>query len=147
MIRYFLSTGDEIVSNIFTPYVWKEHGLGTLLDKEIKNKNYGKDLELLLIKYYVDGKFNVNEPRSPKVSNYSKKNKDIAVDIVVTPELFHNKNEFERREFILDSTMNAVKLVKDKLTKKKLDINFDELLLDAGLVGNNYLQYKNPIVK
>jgi hypothetical protein len=142
MIGYFLSAGDEIVSNIFTPYVWKENGLGTLLDKEIKNKNYGNDLELLLIKYYVEGRFDVNGPSFPKVSSYSKKNKDIAVDITVTPELFHNRNEFERREFIIDSTLNAVKLVRDKLSPKNLAINFDELLSDVTSVRNSYLQLK-----
>jgi len=145
MIKYFLNAGDEAVSNVFSPYIWKDHGLGTLFESEFLNKSYGENLRLLLIMYYVEGKFNINGPEQPKVSNYSNKNKDISVAITVRPEMFHNRNEFERREFIVDSTINAIKLVQSKLSKKKLEIKFDELLSDVIEVGNKYLKYKIPI--
>ena len=143
MIKYFLKMGDETVSKMFSPYVWEAQGFATLFENRFLNKDYGPDLEMLLIMYYVEGKFETNGPEHPKTGNYSKKNKDINVAITVKPAQFHDRNEFERREFILDSTINAVKLVRNKLTKKKLNINFDELLMDITSVGNAYLKYEN----
>jgi hypothetical protein len=145
MIGYFLKSGDETTSEMFKPYIWKEHGFGTLFENKFINKDYGTDLKLLLIKYYVEGEFDTNGPEFPKANNYSNKNKDIGVEITVRPEQFHKRNEFERREFIIDSTLNGVKLVRDKLTKKKLDINFEELILDITSVGNEFLKYERPI--
>jgi hypothetical protein len=139
MIGYFIKSGDERVSEMFTPYIWKEHGLGTLYENKFLNKDYGKDLNLILIKYYVEGKFEIYGPKFPKVTSFSNKNKDIGIEISVSCEYFHNRNEFERREFVLDSTINAVKLVKDKLQKRKLDIKFDELISDINSVGKEYL--------
>jgi hypothetical protein len=139
VIGYFINSGDEAVSLMFTPYIWQEHGLATLFENTYSNKSYGPDLKLLLIMYYVEGKFDINGPWFPKVSNYSSKNKNINVAFTVKPEQFHNRNEFERREFVLDSTINAVKLVKDKLQKRNLDIKFDELISDINSVGKEYL--------
>lgn len=119
-------------------------GFGLLIKRKIRNKDYGDALDLLLIKYYVEGKFSRYLPHEPKVNNYMSKSKDISVDIVVTKELFHDCNEFERREFIVDSTLNAVKLVRDKLKKKKLDIDFEVLINDLKEVSEEYLKKEEP---
>lgn len=129
---------------MFTPYVWKEHGLDTLIEVKLAKENYGTDLDLLLIQYYVEGKFSSYLPEQPKVGNYLKKNKDIAVAIAVTRDIFHDQNEFERREFIVDSTLNAIELVKAKLIKKKLDIDFDRLIKDIKELANVYLKRTEP---
>lgn len=139
MIGYFIKSGDESVSDIFTPYVWRERGFETLFKNTIGKKDYGSDLKLLLIKFYVEGKFEISGPEQPKLSNYSTKNKDIAVDIAVTPKDFHNKNDKERRSFVVNSTLNAIDLVREKLSKKKLDIDFDQLLNDVRIAGKKYL--------
>ncbi|MES2330985.1 MAG: hypothetical protein V4539_15385 [Bacteroidota bacterium] len=145
MIKYFLKTGDEDVSKMFSPYVWQTNGLATLFERTFLNKDYGADLKLLLIMYYVEGRFDINGPQNAKVNNYSNKNKDISVAIAVTPELFHNKNEFERRKFIVDSTLNAVKLVRNKLEKRKLDIDFDLLVSDITIASSEFLKHQKLI--
>ncbi|WP_109672055.1 hypothetical protein [Dyadobacter jejuensis] len=147
MIGYYLSTGDEEVSNMFSPYVWKENGLDTLMDLKLAKKNYGDDLDLLLIQYYVEGKFSSYLPEEPKVGNYLKKNKDIAVAIAVTRDVFHDRNEFERREFIVNSTLNAIELVRKRLIKKKLDIDFDSLIRDVKELAYIYLKREEPYSK
>jgi hypothetical protein len=144
MVKYYLSLGDEEVGDMFTPYVWKKFGLDTLMQKKLINRDYGVDLKLLLIQYFVEGKFSTYIPAHPKPGNYIKKNKDIAVAVGVTPEVFHNRNEFERREFILESTLGSIKLVKEKLAKKKLDVNFDKLLSDIHEIGKEYLKSPKP---
>jgi|GEM_PF-1410944 len=143
MIRYYINAGDERGSEMFTPYVWKDSGLGTLIKSGLEEKKYGVDLNLLLIQYYVAGEFSRYLPEEPKVSNYSTKNKDISVAIGVPSTLFHDRNEFERRVFVIDTTLNAIKLVKVKLEKKKLDIDFSKLIQDITHLGDQYLMKKD----
>ncbi len=149
MVKYFTSCGDERGSKMFTPYIWKNSGFGALIDKITLDKRYGNDLKLLLVKYYIEGEFSSASdlPSEPKVLNYSTKNKDIAVNLPVTRELFHDRNEFERREFIVDSTLNTVKLVRDKLKKKKLDIDFESLMKDITEISEEYLKRPEPYSK
>ena len=143
MIGYYLNSGDQEGSDMFSPYVWSKHGLDTLMEKKLSN-DYGKDMDLLLIQYYIEGRFSNYLPVPPKLGNYMKKSKDITVAVGVTRKLFHDRNEFERREFIVDSTLGAIKLVKERLVKKKLDINFDKLLQDIKEISQEYLQYPEP---
>lgn len=145
MIGYFLKGGDSDVSDIFTPYVWGQYGIGTKLEKGLKQE-YGHDLKLLLIQYYVEGKFAVNGPDKPKVNNYSTKNKDISVAIPVSPELFHLRNDFERREFIIDSTLTAIRLVEERLAKRKLQVDFEALLNDFQTQAQEYLKQPGPLL-
>jgi cellulose biosynthesis protein BcsQ len=139
MIGYFIKSGDENVSEIFTPYVWKENGFENIFKTIIGEKDYGKDLKLLLIKYYVIGKFEINAPEQPKASNYSTNNKDIAVDVTVMPKDFHDRNDKERRTFIVNSTLSAIDLVRARLSKKKLDIDFDQLISDVEKAGKSFI--------
>lgn len=139
IIKYYVSCGDDKISEMFTPYVWKEYGLDTVLEKCIQSQKFDSDLYLLLVEYYVEGKFDVNGPEYPKVSNYSKKNKSVSVAFTVRKKMFHDRNEFERREFIVDSTIQAIRLVKEKLSKKKLNIDFDQLLLEIKPAIEKYL--------
>jgi hypothetical protein len=125
MVGYYLHAGDEESANIFTPYIWGTSGLGIRIKSQLDPKSFGTDLDLILIKYYLEGKFSSYLPLEPKLGNYLRKNKDIGLDIGVRAEAFHERDEFERREFIVDSTMEAVELVQKRLSKKKLDINFE----------------------
>ena len=144
MIGYYISCGDTEVCDVFTPYVGMGKGIGIQIESVMKKENYGNDMELLLIQYYVEGRFSSYLPSQPKLGNYVKKNKDIAVAIGVTRAQFHSRNEFERREFIFDITLNAIKLFNERLIKKKLDINFDKLLCDFQNVAKEYLKRPDP---
>lgn len=129
---------------MFSPYVWGDSGLGQLIKRRTSGKSYGSDLDLLLIKFYIEGKFSSYLPLEPKLGNYTSRSKDIGIDIAVTKELFHSRNEFERREFVVDSTLNAVELIRDKLKKKKLNIDFDALISDLNEISADYLKKKEP---
>ncbi|QKJ30358.1 hypothetical protein HQ865_11510 [Mucilaginibacter mali] len=142
MIGYYISCSDE-VCDMFKPYVWGKHGIDTVMKIELSN-DYGTDLNLLLIQYYVEGKFSNYLPIEPKLGNYKKDSKDITIAIGVTRKGFHEKEEFERREFVVDSTLLAIKLSKNKLFKKKLNIDFDKLLNDVKRVADEYLKYPEP---
>jgi len=147
MVGYYISTGDEEVGSKFIPYVFGDNGLGKLIKEHISNKDYGDDLKLLLIQYYVEGKFSRYLPEEPKLGNYKKKDRNIAIAIGVPCRLFHSRNEFERREFVVDSTLNAVNVVREKLEKKKLDINFDSLLSDLKEISKKFLETQGSYSK
>lgn len=138
MIGYFIKSGDEQVSEMFTPYIWKDKGIGTLIDKELSNKTYGDGLKLILIQYYVEGRFAVNGPEIPTVGKYVNKDKSINVAITVKPNDFHNKKESDRKKYIFDTTINAIELVRDKLIHKKLNFDFSNLINDVKNVFTLY---------
>lgn len=129
MIGFFIKSGDTEIGNLFRQYVWKELGIDVLIKKNIIN-NYSKDLNLLLIMYYVEGKFPVNPPEDGKVNNYSTKEKSISVSISVTKEKFHERTEEERRKFIVESIKLAVKKVNERMSKKKMEFDAEGLLSD-----------------
>src|SRR5262245_12155604 len=121
MIGYFVGSGDTEVGKIFTPYLWGEKGLATLLEP-LKDKNYDGDLRLLLIEYYIEGKFSkIFDLEAIKIRNYSNKNKDISVKVPVTRSSFQDRDENGRRKYLVHTTLNAVELVEKRLTKKKLN--------------------------
>jgi hypothetical protein len=139
MIGYYIHAGDDESANMFIPYIWGVAGLGIRIRNHLDISNLGTDLDLILIKYYLEGKFSSYLPIEPNLGNYLKKNKDIGLDIGVTKEAFHLREEFERREFIVDSTMKAVSLVHNRLSKKKLDINFNLLMEQLNIITHEYL--------
>ena len=139
MIGYYLHAGDEESADMFTPYIWGSNGLGKRIKNQLDVSNLGFGLNLLLVKYYLEGKFSSYLPLEPKLGNYLKKNKDIGIDIGVTREAFHLREEFERREFIEDSTMKAVSMVQKRLDRKKLDINFALFIDKLNIITHEYL--------
>ena len=61
--------------------------------------------------------------------------------------MFQDWNEYDRRKYIISSTVDAIKLVQEKLEKKKINIRFNELLSDIIEIGNSYLKQEAPIYK
>lgn len=139
MIAYFVSSGDPRVDAMFAPYIWGPSGLGTLLEP-LRHKPYGDDLILLLIKFYVEGRFSYFYfPSRFKVENYSTKNRDIAVVIPVTRSVFHEVSEEQRREFVLRSTLEAIAAVRARLEKRKVNVDFDRLVKDVEEIGKVFI--------
>ncbi|MCL4507815.1 MAG: hypothetical protein M1434_00880 [Chloroflexi bacterium] len=138
MIGYFFKAGDPQVASMFLPYIGGPSGLGTLLEP-LMHKNYGDALTLLLIQYYVEGKFQINLPDHLKVRNYSTKNRDIAVVIPVTRSVFHEASEEQRREFLLRSTLDAISAVRARLEKRKVNVDFYRLVKDVEEIGKVFI--------
>jgi len=139
MIGYFVKAGDHDVGEIFRPYIWGASGLGKRL-KKIEHKDYGEGLSLLLIQYYVEGKFPIFGPHQLKVRNYSTKNKAISVAIPVKHSDFHDVRELQRRQFILSSTIAAIDAVEARLKKRKLNVDFASLRDDVKRIGRAFVE-------
>ncbi|MFA6096301.1 MAG: hypothetical protein WC788_01580 [Candidatus Paceibacterota bacterium] len=137
MIGYFIETWGPEIGNIFDKYIDEYKNI--YIKKYIRNKHYGKGLELLLIRYRISGKFRKYEEIKPEVLNYSKKNNDIGVVVRVKAEDFLALSDQQKKQLLADTTKQAVLDVRKKLEKKKLDINFDQLLKDLEEVNAKYL--------
>ena len=141
VIGYFQKTGIGDSDVDFSAYIWGDKGYVKLL-KEILSKNYGNDLELLLIQYYVEEDYKPGwSPEKSRLSNYSNKNKDIAVAFSVTKDKFHNVSEGERRKFVAETTLQAIDLVEERLGKRKLDIDFKRLRKDVVKAGEEFMRH------
>lgn len=139
MIGYFVGSGDVGVDEMFTPYLWGKEGFANKL-KSLGQNNYGEGLKLLLIEYIVEGDFSgffaVDKVR---VRNYSSENKDISVVIPVKRIEFHECDDKRKREFIVRTTLNAIKLVQLRLVKRNLEINFGLLMSDVEKLGQDFI--------
>jgi hypothetical protein len=138
MVGYFVSSGDPEVDSMFAPYVWGATGLANLL-KPLKLKNYGTELKLLLIEYYVEGKFTEHLFDEIRLRNYSTKSKDISAQVPVRRSDFHDRTDRQRREFLLKTTLEAIELVRGRLEKRKLGVDFDRLRQDVEAVGIDFV--------
>lgn len=139
MIRYFIKAGGRDADTMFSKYLYANNGFDTIFKDITKRRDYGDGLKLLLIKYYVDGEVSKYQSTGKRISNYSNKNKDISVDVYVNEEIFHSKDENDRKKFIIDSTLSSVKKVKEKLNKKRLQIDFNLLIDDIERAQDLYL--------
>lgn len=138
----------------FNKYYWnypsEEIRLGSVNYEEFMegkwliSSHYWKDLELLLIQYHISTPNNLwdfNYALELKtLGNYSSKEKAISVIIPVILEEFLNLSPYERKKKFADDALYAVKLVRDRLEKKKLDIDFDKLISDVEKCNEEYLR-------
>lgn len=142
MIRYFLKQyGPDKDGDIFNK---DNNHYDHFQRKEIGYPAYWNDLKLLLIQYHMSTRndvvdFNDATKFRKELSNYSSKEKDISVIIPVILEEFLKLSPQERKKKFADDAMYAVKLVRERLEKKKLDIDFDRLISDLEKCNAAYL--------
>lgn len=138
IIGYFIDQGDNLPeSNKFVDYnnVYDY----SFLDPFFKNKKYGNDLDLILIQYHISGKFRDWMQIRPRALNYSNKEKAISVIVGVKKEDFLALSHQQKKQFLVDTTRQAVLDVRARLEKKKLDVDFDSLVKDLDEVNKKYL--------
>ncbi|MDR0866130.1 MAG: hypothetical protein LBO74_14535 [Candidatus Symbiothrix sp.] len=113
----------------FTPYIWKEHGVSTVLKKMKTNRFFGQDLDLALFQFYVKPT-PIELQYLKEIGAYRRKEKSIGIPIIVNDENFFNKSEEDRYNFIKTSILLKMDLLEDVVKKKKLDTNMDLLKKD-----------------
>jgi hypothetical protein len=129
LFGYFIKAGDDKVSELIAPLIWGREGILSLLES-VSKKDYGRDLELVLIQYYVEGEFPVHGPEEMKVGRYSSKEKNIAVAITVHKHNFHNLERNDRKDFVSKTSLDAFEAVAKKLSKRKLYFDFENWIND-----------------
>ena len=136
MIGYFIQAGDVNVDEKFSPYVWPYRNI---IHQNIKGKDYGIGLKLIVIEYILEGKFIAFPEKRIYLTPVRKKEQALSVRIGVT-KAFGNWNDLDKKKFIVNTTNEALQLVRDSLLKKGYaDFNFAQLLSDLAQCATQYL--------
>jgi hypothetical protein len=108
---------------LFRTYIFGEKGIDKQL-KEIRNIDYGSDLELILFQFYVY----LLQDLEPM--EYRKREKSIGIPIVIDDKNFFDKSEEERYSFLKQSIFQKLDLLAEVVKKKKLDTKMEQLKTD-----------------
>ena len=142
MIGFFIKSGGQKASEEFSPYIFGENGLRNALKVGLQNKHYSSELNLILIKFYVDGEIVKFPIKQRRLSNYSSKNRDIAVDCFINDHNFFNRNELERRLELIKAISTSIPLVRTRLDQK-ITLDWDSLKQDVESILTNWKD-ENP---
>lgn len=114
--------------DLFSIYIWGNEGISDTL-KKLKYENYGNDMNLILLEFYVNPipylRQNLKE-----IESYRKKEKAIGIPIIVTDENFFSKTEEARYRFLKEAILNKMDLLENVVKKKKLDTDVKKLKAD-----------------
>jgi hypothetical protein len=136
MIGYFVKAGDIRVDQLFHPY---KAAFNKLVKQHIKPKVYGESLELILIEYHLEGEFLSLPKEKYRLKSYRKNERSIAVVVNVSLG-FGQISDQEKRELIVETTIDAIHIVQEKMVKLGFaDINFPQLLADVEKCASEYL--------
>lgn len=140
MIGYFIRKGGPETGRVFNSQlnIYKKY-----IEKYINIKKYGNNLSLILIQYYISGKFLEFNSSRTKLLNYLPKEKAIAFIMEVDHKDFLKLSDEGQKKFIIKTTLNSVLAVKKRLEKKNMDIDFNSLVNDLNLLNDIF--YKKEL--
>lgn len=116
------------LANRFRTYVWGEKGICDTL-KKLKHENYGQDLKLALLQFYVRPS-QIELQKLKEIESYRKNEKSIGIPIIITDENFFSKSEEGRYSFLKQSILQKIDLLAEVVKQKKLDTKMDLLKAD-----------------
>ena len=157
MIGYFTLAGDIDADTPFGAY---RQSFAKLVKQRIGDRRYGDGLDLILIKYYLEGKYlhkvSKDYPEGKylhmvtkdyRVQGYRKKEKSVAA-IVYVARSFAIMPETDKRQFIIDSTLEVIRLVHIKMDRLGFkNIDFDRLTADMRECAGEYINLDVDLVK
>lgn len=122
-------TKDEALrkGDMFRSYIWGEVGLDRFI-KKIPFSDYGQDLKRILFQFYVLP-CDYERMHIMDVENYRKREKAIGIPIVIEDDFFQ-KNDAQRKSFLVSSIVSKIEELKEIVKKNKLDTDFKQLIID-----------------
>jgi len=118
----------------FRKYLWDSGGFADII-KPIEYRNYGKDIERILFQFYINPIPEL-DAQLEEIEPYRKKEKSIGIPIVLNDDNFFKKGIEERNKFLKETVLKKLDLLKEIITKKKLDTKFDLLKSDLEKILN-----------
>lgn len=106
-------------SKLFTPYIFGEKGISDSL-KKLKHEDYGKDIILILFKFYVKPIPYLLQ-NLKEIESYRKNEKSMGIPIIITDENFFDANEEQRYYFLKQAILQKLDLLTELVKKEKLD--------------------------
>lgn len=124
------------LGDLFREYIWGKKGISELL-KKLSSDKYGIDLVLVLFHFYV-----IPLPYEleslKEIESYRKKERAIAVPIVVNNENFFSLRKKDRYLFLKHSILQKIDVLENVVKKKKLDTNILLLREDLQILLEKY---------
>jgi hypothetical protein len=114
---------------LFRNFVWGSNGICDSL-KVLKNRDYGNDLDLILLKFYL---LPLIEELAvlKEIERFRKKEKAIGVPIIVHDDNFFNRSELERLGFVKAVILEKLDILKAIVKRNKMDTNVNRLRDDV----------------
>lgn len=142
MIGYFTKSGDTEVSSVFGPY---RQTFKRIMKKRLADRKYGTGLDLILIQYHLEGKYLELPTKMYKVKSYSKKERALSV-VVGVPQGFKELSDIAKRQFIVDTTLESIGLVQEKMLRLGFtEIDFELLIHDINECAKEFLSLKTIV--
>lgn len=115
--------------DLFSTYIWGEFGIRDPL-KTLKRSDYGKDLKLALLQFYV---LPLLEELAylKEIERYRPKERAIGIPIIIHDENFFNRSDLERRRFLKDAILEKLDLLAKVVKRNKLDTDIELLKSDV----------------
>ncbi|MDB5029334.1 hypothetical protein [Mucilaginibacter sp.] len=116
-------------SKLFSSYIFGEKGISDII-KKLKHEDYGKDIILILFKFYVKPIPYLLQ-NLKEIENYTKNEKSIGIPVIITEENFFYKSEEERYDYLKQSILQKLDILAEVIKKKKLDTSMELLKADT----------------
>ncbi|HRP03255.1 MAG TPA: hypothetical protein PLE30_11465 [Candidatus Kapabacteria bacterium] len=123
---------NDTNGDLFRNYIWGQKGIYTIL-KQLNQGNYGNDLIIILFQFYVNPLQEKRE-RLKEIESYRKNEKSIGIPIIIDNENFFCKSEEEKYNFLLNTILSKLLLLKNVVIRRKLDTKIDNLIQDIHIL-------------
>lgn len=116
----------------FRRYLWGEDGEGGLKAELAKyiNRDYGQDLQLILIQFDVNPAPDWTRP-SRQVENYRPRERSIGTWIELNQGNYFSKDEVSREKFIKESILDRLDTIGQRAQARKMDVDIGKLIKDV----------------
>ena len=116
-------------AELFRSYVWGPLGISDSL-KKLKRRDYGYDLDLILLQYYVHPLIEQLAVLK-EIERFRRKEKAIGIPIIIHDLNFFDRSELERRDFLKRTLLERLDLLEFVVKRNKLDTNMVLLKSDV----------------
>jgi len=135
MIGYFVKSGDISMSQKILPYI-KE--ISRIISDRM-DSNYGQGLNILLIKYYLEGKYLAIPNEEYRIENYREVDHSLSI-VFYIPKKLISYSAFEMKNTIIQTSFLAIQMAKEKIENEKIfDVDFKKILFDYKICAELFL--------
>ena len=123
---------EEPYKELVNTYLWGTNGLKEQLG-DLKWQSYGEDFCLILFQIYVRPIPYLRE-NLKEIESYSRKEKSIAIPLILDDDNFFSLGEIDKRKFICLEISRKLELLSHVVKRKKLDLKVKKLTTDTEMI-------------
>ena len=115
MISYFCFFGDSEAGANFRKIIFGEKKLIPLLSDVLKDINHFHQINVILVRYFIDGNISTYEQIRSGTFIHNKRKKDFVVNFRLTNDEANKMNLLSTYKYIRKTTLEAIDLVQNQL--------------------------------